>query len=184
MSATLFDPLPEDVALTGDEWYTPRWLFKAAGLIFDMDVCAPVDPAMRTCPAREYLTVVEDGLTAPWRRLVWCNPPYSNPGAWTRKFVEHGQGLALVQFVKRARWRTQLVAASDAITIVNVIFTNAVGKRYDSPMPILLAACGVECVSALARVAAADSYACGTYHVRPGLVVESTANIPKRQEGQ
>ena len=42
--ATLFPVTAADTALTSDEWYTPRWLFKAAGLVFDVDVCAPVAP--------------------------------------------------------------------------------------------------------------------------------------------
>lgn len=46
--ATLFDPNPEAVADTSD--------VRAAGLVFDLDVAAPVDPARRTCPAQRYLT--------------------------------------------------------------------------------------------------------------------------------
>ena len=173
MSSWLFEVAPEQVALTTDEWYTPRWLFDAAGIVFDLDVAAPVDPAYRTCPARAYLTPVEDGLTAPWWGLVWCNPPYSNPQAWIDRFIRHDRGLALVQFVKRSDWRSRLFAAADAITVVNVIFTNGAGARYDSPMPIVLAGKGEECVEALARVARADKYARGVYHVRPYPVAPS-----------
>ena len=65
----LFDVSPADVADTSDDCYTPRWIFDAAGLVFDMDVAAPVDPSRRTCPAAQYLTPVEDGLAQPWTGL-------------------------------------------------------------------------------------------------------------------
>ena len=38
----------------GDEWYTPRWLFDALGLQFDIDVCAPRDLTHVTTPADTY----------------------------------------------------------------------------------------------------------------------------------
>lgn len=62
----LFDVTAADVADTNDDWYTPPWLFEAAGLMFDFDVAAPVDPSRRTCPARAFLTPIEDGLAQEW----------------------------------------------------------------------------------------------------------------------
>ena len=177
----LFPVTAGDMAVTGDEWYTPRWLFAAAGVTFDMDVCAPVAEEFRTCPARRYLTALDDGLSHAWEGIIWCNPPYSNPAPWAARFGKHDDGMILTQFVKRSRWRADLFASSDALTVVNVIFTNALGERNDCPMPILLAARGVACVEALGRVAAADQYARGVYHVRPARTAETTATIPKRQ---
>ncbi len=89
----LFEIGPADVATTTDDYYTPPWIFDAAGLIFDMDVSAPVDPSRRTCPARRYLTPVEDGLTQPWDGLVWMNPPFSGTAAWVERFARHGSGV-------------------------------------------------------------------------------------------
>src|SRR5271165_3839549 len=104
MSGTLFDVGPEDVAATTDDCYTPYWLFKAAGLVFDLDVAAPVNPAMRTCPARAYLTPVEDGLTTPWHGLVWMNPPYSKATRWVDRWATHPTGLALLAAVPETLW--------------------------------------------------------------------------------
>lgn len=163
----LFDVSAGDVAVTSDDWYTPRWVFDAAGIMFDLDVCAPVDPAMRTCPARRYLTAVEDGLQQHWGGVVWMNPPFSGPEAWVDKFVSHGSGLALIQAMKRAHYRGRLQRASDALTIIDVQFGRPDGSRGDIPWPLLIAARGQVCVEALARIAAADKYAQGAYHVRP-----------------
>jgi DNA N-6-adenine-methyltransferase (Dam) len=155
-----------DVTPTGDDWYTPRWLFDAAGIAFDLDVAAPIDPAMRTCPARPYLTPVEDGLTAPWHGVVWCNPPYSGPAPWIQRFAAHAEGMALVP-AARSRWLGTLMAAADAVALISCVFGRPDG-RSASPggMALVLAARGRTCAAAVARVAAADVIAAGAYHVR------------------
>ena len=179
--STLFDIGPADVAMTNDEWYTPRWIFDAAGLAFDLDVCAPVEPAFRTCPARRYLTVLDDGLTAPWNGLVWMNPPYSRPAPWVDRWVRHPDGLALVPSANSA-WRASLLAAADGIALVSVThkckvrglysddrgFGRPDGSQVSYPTALILAARGMTALTALEPVASADAYAGGAYHVRPG----------------
>jgi len=169
-----------DVAATNDDWYTPRWIFDAAGLLFDLDVCAPVAPEFRTCPARRYLTVLDDGLTAPWDGLVWMNPPYSNPAPWVDRFASHPAGLALLP-AANSRWRGRYVSAADGIALLSVQkeastisrgrchagFGRPDGSSVSYPMALILAARGDVAVSALSQVAAADPYAAGTCHVRP-----------------
>ena len=163
MSA-LFEVSASDVADTTDDWYTPPWLFAAAGLVFDMDVAAPVDPARRTCPARVYLTPVEDGLLQPWQGIVWCNPPYSRPGPWVDRFAAHeGSGLILVP-ASNSAWLGTLVAAADALALVQCEFGRPDGsKEKPRGMALALVARGEECVSALARIAAMDKIARGAY---------------------
>lgn len=48
---------------------------------FDLDVAA----AAHNAKAPTYYTREDDGLTRPWFGRVWCNPPYSDCGAWVRK---------------------------------------------------------------------------------------------------
>lgn len=48
---------------------------------FTLDVAA----AKHNRKARRYYTRQQDGLAQPWYGRVWCNPPYSNCGAWVRK---------------------------------------------------------------------------------------------------
>jgi hypothetical protein len=165
---SLFEVSPADVADTTNDYYTPPWIFEAAGLIFDIDVAAPVDPARRTCPARRYLTPVEDGLTEPWDGLVWMNPPYSNISPWVDRFAAHKSGLALLPVLKQCLWMGVLLRSADGLALVSAYFGRPDGRPGKPSFPLMLAACGPEAVDALGRVAMADRYARGAYHVRPG----------------
>ena len=179
-ATTLFSVTDADVATTNDDWYTPRWIFDAAGLTFDMDVAAPIAPEFRTCPARRYLTVLDDGLTAPWEGTVWMNPPFSNPAPWVDRFIAHPSGLALVP-ASNSHWRGRYVKAADGMALLSVNsneraasygrckagFGRPDGSQVNYPTALILAARGPECVAVLGRVATADPYAGGAYHVRP-----------------
>lgn len=165
--STLFDADPALVATTTDDWYTPRWIFEAGGVTFDMDVAAPVDPTMRTVPARRYLTVLEDGLTAPWEGAVWCNPPYSGSTPWVEKWAAHdGEALILVPAVKSA-WIGTLLNATHALTFLTVDFHRPGGELAPIRWLNLLAAKGTVCTGALCRIAARDKHARGAHLVAP-----------------
>ena len=150
-----------------DEWYTPRWLFKAAGLTFDLDVCAPADSELRTCPAVRYLTVAEDGLTSEWSGLVWCNPPYSRPAPWVERWAVHPDGLILLTARQQCRWVGRVMQTADAMTIICADFSRPDGTVVDLQWALFLAARGQRATEALTRVAAADRYGAGAYLVRP-----------------
>ena len=153
---SLFAVTSADVATTSDEWYTPRWLFDASGITFDTDVCAPVDPGFRTCPARRYLTAVDDGLVTPWEGVVWCNPPYSRVRPWAERFAAHRNGLALVPGV-RSFWVNVLLDTSDAICLLgDVRFGLPDGRTSTLRSVSILAAAGQQATDALHRVASAD----------------------------
>ena len=83
-------------ALDSDAWYTPPWIFEGLGETFDLDVSAPDEP-LPWLPALARYTVADDGLTQPWHGLVWCNPPYSAPTAWCRRWAEHPDGFLLIR---------------------------------------------------------------------------------------
>lgn len=82
--------------LDSDDWYTPRWVFDGLGLTFDLDVAAP-DGGAPNVPARAFYCVADDGLLAPWHGVVWCNPPYSAPTTWCRKWATHPDGCLLIR---------------------------------------------------------------------------------------
>jgi DNA N-6-adenine-methyltransferase (Dam) len=92
MSARLFGI---DDALDSDAWYTPEWVFDGMGVTFDLDVAAPAD-GVPWLPAERHYSVADDGLNMPWSGWVWCNPPYSDPGPWCRRWAEHEPGGALL----------------------------------------------------------------------------------------
>jgi hypothetical protein len=87
-----------------DEWYTPKWLFDALGLRFDVDVCAPVDRTYVSTPADVFYTEDDDGLAHDWDGLVWCNPPYSTPTPWAEKMIAHGDGVLLSHVPINGLW--------------------------------------------------------------------------------
>jgi hypothetical protein len=164
----LFDMSPADVADTSDDCYTPRWIFDASGLTFDLDVAAPANPAFRTCPAKRYLTPVEDGLCQPWEGLIWMNPPYSRCSPWVERFARHRCGLALLPAVKEVYWLGWLLECADAVTLIGADFARPDGSVKAPPL-LILAGCGQAAAEAVGRVSAADKYVQGAYHVRPGM---------------
>ena len=78
-----------------DDWYTPAWIFEGMGVEFDMDVCAPPG-GIEWIPATTSLSESDDGITTPWIGQVWCNPPYSSPTQWCRKWAAHSPGGCLL----------------------------------------------------------------------------------------
>ncbi len=82
---------PLENVVDSDDWYTPRWIFDGMGMTFDLDVDAP-DGGAANVPARQFYTVADDGLLSDWRGWVWCNPPYSDPQPWCRKWANHTPG--------------------------------------------------------------------------------------------
>ena len=88
--------------ISSDDHYTPAWIFETLGLNFDLDVASPPG-GIPWIPARRYYTMEDDGLSQPWEGLIWMNPPYSSATEWVRRFIEHGNGIALLPVVK-TRW--------------------------------------------------------------------------------
>ena len=84
-----------DNVIDSDDWYTPAWVFDGLGMTFDVDVAAP-DGGAPNVPSRTHYTVADDGLLQPWHGYVWCNPPYSAPTAWCRRWAEHEPGGCLL----------------------------------------------------------------------------------------
>jgi hypothetical protein len=133
--------------LTKDDYYTPKAVFDALALEFDLDVCAPPG-GVPWIPAKRYLTKKEDGLSQPWEGRVWMNPPYSQATAWVRRFIDHGHGVALVGHAKSA-WHPELWAKADGCAYPFAYFNFVGGSIF---MPVWFAAFGEECVEALGRV--------------------------------
>lgn len=79
---------------------------------FTLDVAA----AEHNAKAPKFYTREDDGLSQPWTGVVWCNPPYSDCGAWVRKAWEewdsgHEFGLYVIAMllpanrVEQAWWQ-------------------------------------------------------------------------------
>ena len=98
---------------TSDEHYTPKALFEALDVQFDLDVCAPHD-GTNAKATKWFCKCCSDGLTSNWFGNVWMNPPYSKPNDWVHKFVQHGHGIALLP-ITRGKWWDGIWDQADAI---------------------------------------------------------------------
>jgi len=77
-----------------DEWLTPPEIVSSLGE-FDLDPCSPIVRPWET--AKNYYTILDNGLLNQWHGRVWMNPPYgTGTAAWLARMVEHGNGIALI----------------------------------------------------------------------------------------
>jgi hypothetical protein len=137
------------------EWYTPRHVFDALGLEFDLDPCAP-EGGVPWIPAASYYSAADDGLVQPWEGRVWLNPPYGKQtAAWVRKLAAHGNGIALVFSRTDVRWWHDAVPIASAVCFIEGRLTFVAGAGQSAPGnsggPSALIAFGDDCADALER---------------------------------
>jgi len=126
-----------------DEQYTPRWIFEALNVEFDLDVCAP-EGGIDWIPAKKHYSLKDDALTQNWEGFVWMNPPYSEGKVWHEKFAAHGNGICLVPMAK-SLWFQEMWNRSEISLLVikpNVKFVLPNGKTNQIFMPVILASMG------------------------------------------
>lgn len=102
-----------------DDWFTPRYIFDALGVTFDMDVAAPRE-GPRYVPALSWLW--HDGLAQDWRGFVWMNPPFGHQRQkreWLTKFFVHNNGIALVPDRTSAPWWQEFAPKAMAIQFLS-----------------------------------------------------------------
>jgi len=101
------------------EWYTPKYIFDALGLTFDLDPCSPGATIVPWVPARRHITIAENGRNAPWHGSVWMNPPYgSDTPKWMEHLAVHGNGIALVFSRTDVKWFHSYIPKADAICFI------------------------------------------------------------------
>lgn len=141
-----------------DEWYTPKYIFDALDITFDMDVAHPRDHRHTHVPAKSFL--YEAALDAEWIGTIWMNPPFGNGDkaklVWMDRFFDHGDGIALTPDRTSAPWFQQSWARADLCMFVGpkVKFIRADGSRGEQPgTGTVLWAVGDAGVAALKRAA-------------------------------
>jgi hypothetical protein len=101
-----------------DEWYTPKYVFDALGVDFDLDVAAP--PYATHVPAM--MSFSNGALDREWHGFTWMNPPFGGRNGiapWLAKFVEHGDGIALTPDRTSAPWFQHYARRMDAVLFVS-----------------------------------------------------------------
>lgn len=119
-----------------DEWYTPKYIFDALGVTFDMDVAAPKDRTHCHVPANEFIT--EGSLEREWNGFVWCNPPFGGRNSiepWLEKMCAHYNGIALTPDRTSAAWWQRAAERANAIVFIEgkVRFINPEGQPGQQP---------------------------------------------------
>ena len=132
-----------------DAVYTPKYVFDALGLQFDLDVCGP-EGGLPWIPAKRTFSEIEDGLVQQWYGRVWMNPPYSKPSPWVDKWLENGNGVMLAPFSK-SHWFMKLWNSEAAILTnpVNFKFMKPDGSNYAIAFPTAFWAIGETNITAL-----------------------------------
>lgn len=82
---------------TSDEYYTPRYVFDALGVRFDLGVAHPGADRWPTWAADEVLSA--NGLETPWRGSVWMNPPFGGRNMLSPWWQAHAKQADLIMFV-------------------------------------------------------------------------------------
>ena len=133
-----------------DEQYTPRWIFEALNVEFDLDVCAP-EGGVDWIPAKRHYSLKDNALAQEWDGFVWMNPPYSEGRVWHEKFAAHGNGICLIPMAKSLWFQELWNNPSISLLMIkpNVKFELPSGKTNQIFMPVILAAIGSKGYQAL-----------------------------------
>jgi hypothetical protein len=134
-----------------DERYTPRYVFDALDVAFDLDVAAPPG-GVPWIPAARYFTADDDGLAHDWTGRVWCNPPFSDVGRWADRFAAHDAGVILFPTSLDALWLHRLLARVDPV-LARFDFVHPDAVLRHVPSVIALGARGDVCAAAVAAAA-------------------------------
>lgn len=142
------------VPVSGDERYTPAWLFEAMGVTFDVDLAAP-EGGVSWIPADSYYTKEDDALSKDWTgRFAWCNPPFSIASTFGRKWLEEvTDGVWLGPFSHATDYRIALMRQARLVWFPNELeFTQPTGQTEGIAFPVFLAGFGGEGEKALRQL--------------------------------
>lgn len=128
--------------MANDELYTPKYIFDALGLEFDLDPCSPETGSV--VPARHRYHLPADGLSVNWFGLVWMNPPFSKPSPWVDKWLEHGNGIALLPLSGNSGWWQKIFNTEASMVMLkpNTPFTKPDGTLHKIWLGVSLWAIG------------------------------------------
>lgn len=117
------------------EYYTPKYVFDSMDVVFDLDVAHP-EKFKTNVPCKRFF--YEDSLNKDWEGFVWMNPPYGNESnklQWIEKFVQHGNGVALMPDRTSATWWQVFAKQSSlfALTKNKIKFELSDGSVAKSP---------------------------------------------------
>ena len=124
-----------------DLWETPKDLFDKLNneFHFTLDVCAT--PENAKCDS--FYTKEQDGLSQPWKGVVWCNPPYGKQiGSWVRRgFFASLSGNTVVMLLPArtdTRWFHEYIYGKAEIRFIRGRLKFG-GSKNSAPFPSMVA---------------------------------------------
>lgn len=145
-----------------DEWMTPKYIFDALGVYFDLDVAAPIYGPVHV-PTQAWIS--EDSLPKDWSGFIWMNPPYGGRNAlmpWVERFLDHGNGISLLPDRTSAPWFSPIGERADAVLFVSkkIKFERPDGSIGSSPgNGSVLVASGKDAAAAVTRASGVIGWA-------------------------
>ena len=133
-----------------DEHYTPKWVFDELGCEFDLDVAATLTNLDHVPTINKY---TENSIEKPWEGFIWMNPPYSNASIWIDKFIDHGNGLALLH-CSRSKWFSKIWSSADSVVAMpyNLAFDRPDGTKKQIAFQTFMFGFGKLAIQSLAQV--------------------------------
>ena len=126
-----------------DLWETPKDLFDKLNneFHFTLDVCAT--PENAKCDS--FYTKEQDGLSQPWKGVVWCNPPYGKQiGSWVRRgFFASLSGNTVVMLLPArtdTRWFHEYIYGKAEIRFIRGRLKFG-GSKNAAPFPSMVVVC-------------------------------------------
>ena len=123
-----------------DLWETPKDLFDKLNneFHFTLDVCAT--PENAKCDS--FYTKEQDGLSQPWKGVVWCNPPYGKQiGSWVRRgFFASLSGNTVVMLLPArtdTRWFHEYIYGKAEIRFIRGRLKFG-GSKNSAPFPSMV----------------------------------------------
>lgn len=123
-----------------DLWETPQDLFDKLNneFHFTLDVCAT--PENAKCDS--FYTKEQDGLSQPWKGVVWCNPPYGKQiGSWVRRgFFASLSGNTVVMLLPArtdTRWFHEYIYGKAEIRFIRGRLKFG-GSKNSAPFPSMV----------------------------------------------
>ena len=123
-----------------DLWETPQDLFDKLNneFHFTLDVCAT--PENAKCDS--FYTKEQDGLSQPWKGVVWCNPPYGKQiGSWVRRgFFASQSGNTVVMLLPArtdTRWFHEYIYGKAEIRFIRGRLKFG-GSKNSAPFPSMV----------------------------------------------
>jgi phage N-6-adenine-methyltransferase len=146
----------DSVANKTVEWYTPKWIFNALNLKFDLDPCHP-EEKLDWIPAAKHYSEKDNGLIQEWTGRIWLNPPYGkHTSEWLAKMHDHRNGIALVFARTDCKWFHDYCTKADAILFIKsrVKFIDGLGvtSKSGAGSGSMLIAWGSDNVEALKKM--------------------------------